>query len=326
LGIRLKLLHVFVLVPPLTAHGTAGHILDGVPISCIPDRQPHKRVAEAVDRMRGHVRSAFRIVGPQRNADGDRRTGDIDELLQSLEVIRSDRGLLTVLRLLALGRPERPPVEGIAGEPQRRRPERSQLLVEIRLRRVEPWVGKVGGFEGDPDVVGPEARPRPFSGRGDRCGIARGAVNIRLLEFSRSRARLRGLARGRRIVRIEPRTPRQNEGERHHATLDTPSEVHANNSALSPQNQQLPQSLSRHLHRTSPRRQPTPPRQPSSPNPHPPRHPPRGHGIVVLEITPPEPTRGEEPPCPTASPVPPSPPFAGHSAFRWRWAWAGSST
>src|SRR5699024_5413328 len=81
---------------------------------------------------------------------------------------------------------------------------------------------------------------------------ARGAVNIRLLEFGRGRTRLRGLARGRRIVRIEPRTPRQNEGERHHATLDTPSEVHSNNSALSPRNQQLPQSLSRRLPSESP--------------------------------------------------------------------------
>src|SRR5699024_2032580 len=111
-------------------------------------------------------------------------------------------------------------------------------------------------------------------------------------------------------IRIEPRTPRQNEGERHHATLDTPSEVHPDNSALSPWNQQLPQSLSRRL--------------PS--NPRPPRHPTRGHGIVVLEITPPEPTREEESPCPKAAPAPPSPPSAGRSASRWRWAWAASST
>src|SRR5699024_5413329 len=35
-------------------------------------------------------------------------------------------------------------------------------------------------------------------------------------------------------------------------------------------------------------------RDASRPNPRPPRHPTRGHGIVVLEITPPEPTREEE--------------------------------
>src|SRR5699024_6474031 len=67
-------------------------------------------------------------------------------------------------------------------------------------------------------------------------------------------------------------------------------------------------------------------RDASRPNPRPPRHPTRGHGIVVLEITPPEPTREEDPPCPKAAPDPPSPPFAGRSASRWRWAWAGSST
>src|SRR5699024_1976429 len=94
----------------------------------------------------------------------------------------------------------------------------------------------------------------------------------------------RGLARGRRIVRIEPRTPRQNEGERHHATLDTPSEVHSDNSALSPRNQQLPQSLSRRL----PSKTPAPPRQPSRPNPHPPRHPPHRHDIVESDPTPPK--------------------------------------
>src|SRR5699024_1513280 len=173
LGIRLELTHVLVFVPAVLSDSPVGNIVDGIPIWFIPDPQADKGIAEDVDRMRGHVRSAFRIVSAEGNADGDRRTGDIDELLQSLEVIRSDRGLLTVLRLLARGRPERPPVEGIAGEPQRRSPERSQLRVATRLRRVEPWVGKVGGFEGDPDVVGPEARPRPFSGRGDRCGIAR---------------------------------------------------------------------------------------------------------------------------------------------------------
>src|SRR5699024_9329344 len=83
----------------------------------------------------------------------------------------------------------------------------------------------------------------------------------RLLEFSRSRARFWGLARGRRIARIEPRAPGQNEGERHHATLDAPSEVHSDNSALSPWNQQLPQSLSRRPYRTNPRRHPAPPLQ-----------------------------------------------------------------
>src|SRR5699024_9229376 len=55
--------------------------------------------------------------------------------------------------LLALGRPERPPVESIAAEPQRRRPQRRQLLVEVGIVRIEPGIGEVGGFEGHSDVV-----------------------------------------------------------------------------------------------------------------------------------------------------------------------------
>ncbi|WP_210604491.1 hypothetical protein [Brevibacterium oceani] len=95
--------------------------------------------------MRGHVRSVFRIKSAQRDADGDRRPRGIDEFLQPLEVIRGDGALFVMSRFLPFRRPERPPVEGIAAEPQRRRTERLQLLVDVGLRRIESGVDTVGG-------------------------------------------------------------------------------------------------------------------------------------------------------------------------------------
>jgi hypothetical protein len=157
----------------------------------LPIASPTKGIAEDVDRVRGHVRSALGVVRAQRNADGDRGPGGIDELLQSLEVIRGDGGFFVVRRLLPFRRPERPPVKGIAAEPQRRRPERLQLLVEVGLRRIETGVGQVGGFEGDPDVVCGESSAGPISTNSDGCLLAGNGTIKRLLEFGRGRARFR---------------------------------------------------------------------------------------------------------------------------------------
>src|SRR5699024_8456745 len=111
LRVRLELTHVLLLAPPLAAHGAAGYIVDGVPVRFVADRQAGKGVTEDVDRIRGHVRSALRVIGAQGDADGDRGSGGVDELLQPLEVIWSDGDLFVVLRLLPLRGPERPPVE-----------------------------------------------------------------------------------------------------------------------------------------------------------------------------------------------------------------------
>src|SRR5699024_1154963 len=80
--------------------------VDGVTVRFVADRQTDEGLAEDVDRVRGHVRSTCTVIGAQGNADGHRRTGGIDELLQPLQVIGSDGDLFVVLRRLSLRRPE----------------------------------------------------------------------------------------------------------------------------------------------------------------------------------------------------------------------------
>src|SRR5699024_3572333 len=242
------------------------------PVRLVADRQAGKGVTEDVDCIRGHVRSALRVIGAQGDADGDRGSGGVDELLQPLEVIWSDGDLFVVLRLLSLRGPERPPIEGIAAEPQCRRPQRRQLLVEVGIVRIEPGIREVGGFEGHSDVVCSETGAVLLRPNRDRGLFSGDRTGKRLDEFGRGRARFRGLVGRRRgTVRIGPRAPRQEEGERHDAALNAPLDIHCYTSAAFSSNQQLPT--------VAVRRPSAPPR-----NHLPPRRPTRSHGIVGAEI------------------------------------------